>query len=105
MTGNWPAFSRPARETRARARLRAGRDDKALELAEVLVREGSHGDRIYEVDSGEIVVSCRRRDNHVEVAVRDINGKEYEVGPGSIIYAPPGIAGSTAKRKRMPRLR
>ena len=26
--------------------------------------------------------------------VRDINGKEYEVGPGSIIYAPPGIAGA-----------
>lgn len=26
--------------------------------------------------------------------VRDVNGKEYEVGPGSIIYAPPGIAGA-----------
>lgn len=26
--------------------------------------------------------------------VRDINGKEYEVGPGAIIYAPPGIAGA-----------
>ena len=26
--------------------------------------------------------------------VRDIEGKEYEVGPGSIIYAPPGVAGS-----------
>ena len=26
--------------------------------------------------------------------VRDINGKEHEVGPGSIIYAPPGIAGA-----------
>jgi len=26
--------------------------------------------------------------------VRDINGKEYEVGPGSVIYAPPGIAGA-----------
>lgn len=26
--------------------------------------------------------------------VRDIEGKEHEVGPGSIIYAPPGIAGA-----------
>ena len=26
--------------------------------------------------------------------VRDIEGKEYEVGPGSFIYAQPGIAGS-----------
>ena len=26
--------------------------------------------------------------------VRDVEGKEYEVGPGSIIYAPPGIAGA-----------
>jgi len=26
--------------------------------------------------------------------VRDYHGKEYEVGPGSAIYAPPGIAGS-----------
>jgi len=26
--------------------------------------------------------------------VRDIEGKTYDVGPGSIIYAPPGIAGS-----------
>lgn len=26
--------------------------------------------------------------------VRDIEGNEYEVGPGSIIYAPPGIAGA-----------
>lgn len=26
--------------------------------------------------------------------VRDIEGKEYEVGPGCIIYAPPGIAGA-----------
>lgn len=26
--------------------------------------------------------------------VRDAAGKEYEVGPGSIIYAPPGIAGA-----------
>jgi len=26
--------------------------------------------------------------------VRDIDGKEYEVGPGAIIYAPPGIAGA-----------
>ncbi|HXF68029.1 MAG TPA: cupin domain-containing protein [Burkholderiales bacterium] len=26
--------------------------------------------------------------------VRDLNGKEYEVGPGSIIYAPAGIAGA-----------
>ena len=26
--------------------------------------------------------------------VRDIEGKEYEVGPGSFIYAPPGIAGA-----------
>ena len=26
--------------------------------------------------------------------MRDINGNEYEVGPGSIIYAPPGIAGA-----------
>jgi mannose-6-phosphate isomerase-like protein (cupin superfamily) len=26
--------------------------------------------------------------------VRDYNGKEYPVGPGSAIYAPPGIAGS-----------
>jgi len=26
--------------------------------------------------------------------VRDFEGKEYEVGPGSIIYAPPGIAGA-----------
>ena len=26
--------------------------------------------------------------------VRNIEGKEYEVGPGSIIYAPPGIAGA-----------
>lgn len=26
--------------------------------------------------------------------VRDVNGKEYEVGPGSIIYAPAGIAGA-----------
>ena len=26
--------------------------------------------------------------------VRDINGKEYEVSAGSIIYAPPGIAGA-----------
>ncbi|HSP82006.1 MAG TPA: tetratricopeptide repeat protein, partial [Myxococcaceae bacterium] len=33
------AISRPARETLARARLRSGRDDKALELAEALVRE------------------------------------------------------------------
>lgn len=33
------AFSRPVRETLARARLRAGRADKALELAEELVKE------------------------------------------------------------------
>jgi tetratricopeptide (TPR) repeat protein len=33
------ALSRPARETLARARLRAGREDKALELAAALVRE------------------------------------------------------------------
>jgi len=33
------AFSRPARETLARARVRAGREDKALELAEALVKE------------------------------------------------------------------
>jgi mannose-6-phosphate isomerase-like protein (cupin superfamily) len=26
--------------------------------------------------------------------VRDIEGRTYDVGPGSIIYAPPGIAGS-----------
>ena len=26
--------------------------------------------------------------------VRNIEGKEYEVGPGSMIYAPPGIAGA-----------
>ena len=26
--------------------------------------------------------------------VRDIEGKEYEVGPGSFIYASPGIAGA-----------
>ncbi len=26
--------------------------------------------------------------------VRDIEGREYEVGPGNIIYAPPGIAGA-----------
>jgi quercetin dioxygenase-like cupin family protein len=26
--------------------------------------------------------------------VRDIEGNEYEVGPGSFIYAPPGIAGA-----------
>ena len=26
--------------------------------------------------------------------MRDIEGKEYEVGPGSFIYAPPGIAGA-----------
>jgi quercetin dioxygenase-like cupin family protein len=26
--------------------------------------------------------------------VRDVNGKEYEVEAGSIIYAPPGIAGA-----------
>jgi quercetin dioxygenase-like cupin family protein len=26
--------------------------------------------------------------------VRDFNGKETEVGPGSMIYAPPGIAGA-----------
>ena len=26
--------------------------------------------------------------------VRDFEGREYEVGPGSIIYAPPGIAGA-----------
>lgn len=26
--------------------------------------------------------------------VRDYNGREYEVGPGSAIYAPPGIASS-----------
>ncbi len=26
--------------------------------------------------------------------VRDINGREYEIGPGSIIYAPAGIAGA-----------
>jgi len=26
--------------------------------------------------------------------VRDVEGKEYEVGPGSVIYAPPGIAGA-----------
>ena len=26
--------------------------------------------------------------------VRDIEGREYEVGPGAIIYAPPGIAGA-----------
>jgi mannose-6-phosphate isomerase-like protein (cupin superfamily) len=26
--------------------------------------------------------------------VRDFNGKEFEVGPGSMIYAPPGIAGA-----------
>jgi tetratricopeptide (TPR) repeat protein len=33
------AFSRPARETLIRSRLRAGREDKALELAEELVKE------------------------------------------------------------------
>ncbi len=33
------AFSRPARETLARARLRAGREDKALELARALAAE------------------------------------------------------------------
>jgi mannose-6-phosphate isomerase-like protein (cupin superfamily) len=26
--------------------------------------------------------------------VRDINNKEYQVGPGTIIYCPPGIAGA-----------
>jgi quercetin dioxygenase-like cupin family protein len=26
--------------------------------------------------------------------VRDIEGKEYDVGPGTAIYAPPGIAGA-----------
>jgi mannose-6-phosphate isomerase-like protein (cupin superfamily) len=26
--------------------------------------------------------------------VRDVEGKAYEVGPGSMIYAPPGIAGA-----------
>ena len=33
-----PAFSRPARETLARIRLRFGREDKALELADALVK-------------------------------------------------------------------
>jgi len=26
--------------------------------------------------------------------VRDLEGNQYEVGPGSVIYAPPGIAGA-----------
>ena len=26
--------------------------------------------------------------------VRDIEGRSYEIGPGSVLYAPPGIAGS-----------
>ncbi len=29
-----------------------------------------------------------------KATVRDINGIAYDVGPGSIIYAPPGIAGA-----------
>lgn len=29
-----------------------------------------------------------------QAIVRDINGKEYAAGPGTVIYAPPGIAGS-----------
>jgi quercetin dioxygenase-like cupin family protein len=29
-----------------------------------------------------------------EAIVRDINGKEYRAGPGSVIYCPPGIAGA-----------
>ncbi len=29
-----------------------------------------------------------------EAIVRDINGKEYTAGPGSVIYCPPGIAGA-----------
>ncbi|HYO56062.1 tetratricopeptide repeat protein [Archangium sp.] len=33
------AFSRPARETLARARMRSGREDRALEMAEALVKE------------------------------------------------------------------
>jgi predicted Zn-dependent protease len=37
--GGPSAFSRPARETLARARMRAGREDAALELAEALVKE------------------------------------------------------------------
>jgi len=26
--------------------------------------------------------------------IRDVEGKSYDLGPGSVIYAPPGIAGS-----------
>ena len=29
-----------------------------------------------------------------EAIVRDVNGKEYTAGPGTIIYCPPGIAGA-----------
>jgi quercetin dioxygenase-like cupin family protein len=29
-----------------------------------------------------------------EAIVRDVNGKEYKAGPGTIIYCPPGIAGA-----------
>ena len=29
-----------------------------------------------------------------QATVRDIEGKEYEVGPGSFVYAQPGIAGA-----------
>jgi hypothetical protein len=42
------AFSRPARETLARARIRSGREDKAVELAEALVQERpGHGHAWY----------------------------------------------------------
>ena len=26
--------------------------------------------------------------------MRDIEGRTYDIGPGSVVYAPPGIAGS-----------
>jgi quercetin dioxygenase-like cupin family protein len=29
-----------------------------------------------------------------QATVRDVEGREYEVGPGTAIYAPPGIAGA-----------
>jgi len=29
-----------------------------------------------------------------QAVVRDVEGRSYDIGPGSMIYAPPGIAGS-----------
>ncbi len=48
-----------------------------------------------ELDIQKKVALCQEKElMSGRAIVRDIEGRSYDIGPGSVIYAPPGIAGS-----------